>query len=57
MWNIIRIPLDDEFELNTDLILAESAKCIFICSPNNPTGNNLKNIKKYLTSLTDCSGG
>ena len=46
--NIIRIPLDDEFELNTDLILAESAKCIFICSPNNPTGNNLKNIKEIL---------
>ncbi|HHX32229.1 MAG TPA: histidinol-phosphate transaminase [Bacteroidales bacterium] len=46
--NIIRIPLDDEFELNTDLILAESAKCIFICSPNNPTGNNLKSIKEIL---------
>ena len=46
--NIIRIPLDDEFELNTDLILTESAKCIFICSPNNPTGNNLKNIKEIL---------
>lgn len=46
--NLIRIPLDDEFELNTDLILAESAKCIFICSPNNPTGNNLKNIKEIL---------
>ena len=46
--NIIRIPLDDEFELNTELILAESAKCIFICSPNNPTGNNLKNIEEIL---------
>lgn len=46
--NIIRIPLNDEFELNTELILTESAKCIFICSPNNPTGNNLKNIEKIL---------
>lgn len=46
--NLIRIPLNDEFELNTDLILSESAKCIFICSPNNPTGNNLKNIEKIL---------
>src|SRR5690606_29585427 len=26
--NIIRIPLNDEFELNTELILSESAKCI-----------------------------
>ncbi len=46
--NLIKIPLNDEFELNTDLILAESAKCIFICSPNNPTGNNLKNIEEIL---------
>jgi histidinol-phosphate aminotransferase len=46
--NIIRIPLNDEFELNTELILSESAKCIFICSPNNPTGNNLRNIEKIL---------
>ena len=46
--NLIRIPLNDEFELNTELILSESAKCIFICSPNNPTGNNLKNIEKIL---------
>ena len=46
--NLIRIPLNDEFELNTELILSESAKCIFICSPNKPTGNNLKNIEKIL---------
>ena len=46
--NIIRVPLNDEFELNTDIILSKSAKCIFICSPNNPTGNNLLNIKKIL---------
>ena len=46
--NIIRIPLNDEFELNTELVLSESAKCIFICSPNNPTGNHLKNIEKIL---------
>lgn len=46
--NLIRIPLNDEFELNTERILSESAKCIFICSPNNPTGNNLKNIEKIL---------
>lgn len=46
--NIIKIALNDEFELDTELILSKSAKCIFICSPNNPTGNNLKNIEKIL---------
>lgn len=46
--NIIRVPLNDKFELNTERILSESAKCIFICSPNNPTGNNLANIEKIL---------
>ena len=49
--NIIRIPLNDEFELNTELILSESAKCIFICSPNNPTGNDLKNIEVILNQF------
>ena len=46
--NLIKIPLNDKFELNTERILSESAKCIFICSPNNPTGNNLKNIEEIL---------
>src|SRR5690554_2528684 len=49
--NLIRIPLNDEFELNTERILSESAKCIFICSPNNPTGNNLKNIERILDNF------
>ena len=49
--NIIRIPLNDEFELNTELILSESAKCIFICSPNNPTGNDLQNIEVILNQF------
>lgn len=46
--HITSIPLTSEFELNTESILSESAKCIFLCSPNNPTGNNLKNIEKIL---------
>jgi histidinol-phosphate aminotransferase len=41
---IISIPLNEEFELNVDEILKTPAKVLFICSPNNPTGNNLKNI-------------
>lgn len=37
------IPLNDEFQLNVPSILdaAEGAKLIFICSPNNPTGNSI----------------
>ena len=36
-----RVPLNDDFSLNVDAILAaaEDAKVIWICSPNNPTGN------------------
>ncbi len=41
---IIEVPLikESKFELNTDLILSQynpSVKIIFLCSPNNPTGN------------------
>ena len=46
--NIIKVPLDDIFQLDTEAILSKSAKCIFICSPNNPTGNNLHNIEEIL---------
>ncbi len=42
----IKIPLKEEdFQLDTKSILAminENTKLIFICSPNNPTGNDIK---------------
>ena len=37
-----KVPLDDEFELDVDALLAatdENTKLMWICSPNNPTGN------------------
>ena len=37
-----RVPLTDDFSLNADALLAaadENTKVIWICSPNNPTGN------------------
>ena len=49
--NIIRIPLTEDFQLNTEEILRSSAKCIFICSPNNPTGNCIHNIDKILDNF------
>ena len=42
---IISIPLTKNFQLNTEAILAQNAKILFLCSPNNPTGNSLKNLE------------
>ena len=49
--NIIRVPLNQDFELNIDEILSHDAKCLFVCSPNNPTGNSLKNIDRLLNEF------
>lgn len=49
--NIIRVPLNNDFELNIDEILSHDAKCLFICSPNNPTGNSLENVEKLLNEF------
>ncbi len=45
---VVKIPLDARFQLQTDLILAQKAKMIFLCSPNNPTGNRLENLELIL---------
>jgi len=40
------VPLSDEFELDADAVLnavAANTKMIFLCSPNNPSGNALDN--------------
>ena len=49
--NIIKIPLDSNFELNVDEILSQNAKCLILCSPNNPTGNSLKNIEVLMNEF------
>lgn len=41
---LITIPLLPNFQLNTTEILKKQAKILFLCSPNNPTGNSLENI-------------
>jgi histidinol-phosphate aminotransferase len=51
------VPLRDDFSLNPDSLLAatdEHTKVIWLCSPNNPTGNALdrKAIENVLTSFT-----
>lgn len=49
------VPLDADFQidiLNTlPLLQDERLKIVFICSPNNPTGNNLANIEQILQNF------
>ncbi|MDR1743215.1 MAG: histidinol-phosphate transaminase [Dysgonamonadaceae bacterium] len=45
---IITVGLRDDFQLDIDEILKYWAKCIFVCSPNNPTGNRLERINELL---------
>ncbi len=49
---LIKVPLTDDFQINfaaTESYLQdENLKLIFICSPNNPTGNNIDNIEKII---------
>lgn len=44
--NNIEVPLTEDFQMDVDGILSaanEQSKMLFICSPNNPTGNSLRN--------------
>jgi histidinol-phosphate aminotransferase len=45
---VIHVPLTDDFELNIDEILSHDARCLFVCSPNNPSGNRLRNVERLL---------
>lgn len=54
--NVIETPLSNEFQISEDLVLAalsENTKIIFICSPNNPSGNLLDkdSIKSIINSF------
>lgn len=43
--NCYEIPLDDEFQLDVDGLISaisEDVKVIFLCTPNNPTGNSIR---------------
>lgn len=49
--SIIEIPLTVDFQLNVDAILKQKAKILFLCSPNNPTGNSLNQIATILDNF------
>ncbi|MEC4003408.1 histidinol-phosphate transaminase [Flavobacterium sp. SUN052] len=42
---LIEIPLTNDFQLNVAEILEQKAKILYLCSPNNPTGNSLENLE------------
>ncbi|HMP99128.1 MAG TPA: histidinol-phosphate transaminase [Cyclobacteriaceae bacterium] len=48
---LIKVPLREDFSLDAQALLnkASSAKIIFLCSPNNPSGNNL--VKKEILQV------
>ena len=56
---IKEVPLEDNFDVNSDKVLdqvTENTKIIFLCSPNNPTGNlmdigQVKNILQKFDGL------
>lgn len=39
--NFIEVPLDEQFDLEAQTMLAADAELLILCSPNNPTGNAL----------------
>ncbi len=47
---ILKIPLTKNFQINVPEIQKNRyAKMLFLCSPNNPTGNTLQDIEKILS--------
>jgi histidinol-phosphate aminotransferase len=48
---IISIPITDDFQLNSEAILTQNAKILYLCSPNNPTGNSLENLEYIIENF------
>lgn len=48
---LISIPLTNDFLLNTAAILSQKAKILYLCSPNNPTGNSLENLEYIIKNF------
>lgn len=54
---LIEVPLEEDFSINSTNVLKEAkgAKLLFLCSPNNPTGN-LLNRNELLKIIEDFEG-
>jgi histidinol-phosphate aminotransferase len=48
---VVPIPLDENFQPKVDEIINTEAKIVFLCSPNNPTGNTLENIEEIIENF------
>ncbi|WP_379965595.1 histidinol-phosphate transaminase [Epilithonimonas sp. UC225_85] len=52
---LIKFDLNDDFQIDLETLKPylndENLKIIFICSPNNPTGNSIKNIEYILENF------
>jgi histidinol-phosphate aminotransferase len=52
---LIQLPLNSEFQIDFETFLPytkdENIKLIFVCSPNNPTANSIKNIEKVIENF------
>lgn len=52
---VVTVPLTDDFQIdfeafNKQMETNENIKIVFVCSPNNPTGNSINKIEKLLKS-------
>lgn len=52
---VIELDLDENFQLTKEEFLAKTkdsgAKVLFICSPNNPTGNSISDLEYYIQNF------
>lgn len=52
---LLQQPLNENFQINEDaakeVLAAENLKLVFICSPNNPTGNSIDAIEEVLLNF------
>ncbi len=52
---VIKLQLDEDFQLAKEEFLSKTqhtnAKILFLCSPNNPTGNSLENIEFFIENF------
>lgn len=48
---VLRIPLDADFAPDLPAIVDSGAKMVFLCSPNNPTGNRLEGLETVVRNF------
>lgn len=53
--SVAKLPLNSSFEIHKkeylELVKSSSPKLLFLCSPNNPTGNSIENIEYFISQF------